>query len=287
MRPPSPGRRSRTAAAIAVAVLALVAGCSSGGDDAGPTDTTEVATPSDSPEVRLAKQSVPHPLEEDCHDLTAAQIQHPNDRNETVSCRKPHTTQTYHVGTFDLSIIGDRTPETAEIAEFVTPRCARRFDRWVGGDRQTRALARVHPVWFVPTPRDIELGARWFRCDLVVSGVETRLAELPRDTGGLLESSSALDEYGLCSRRSPQRPRSVTVVCGENHSWQAFDTLRVRSDSDGYPARESLRKTRNHCREQAREELGFPLEWRYGWQAPTREQWHNGLEWGVCWVPRD
>lgn len=252
-----------------------------------PSDPAEPATPSDSQEVHLAKQSVPHPIEGDCHDLSTAQVQHPNDRNETVSCRKPHTTQTYHVGTFDLSIIGDRTPETADIADFVTPRCTRRFDRWVGGDHQTRILGRAHPVWFVPTARDIRLGARWFRCDLVVAGVENRLAELPRDTQELLESSAALDEYGLCSRGSPQRPRSVTVVCGERHSWQAFDALRVRSATDGYPTREGLRKARDRCRERARLELDFPLEWRYGWQAPSREQWQSGLEWGVCWVPRD
>jgi Septum formation len=287
MRPSRSGRRSRIVAVVAVAVLALAAGCSDGDDGAGSSDSGDRTTPTPGQDVRLAEQSVPHPQEGDCHDLTAAQVQHPNDRNEIVRCRTPHTTQTYYVGTFDLSIIGDRTPETADVAEFVTPRCTRRFNRWVGGDRETRILARAHPVWFVPTPRDIQLGARWFRCDLVLTGVQDRLAELPRNTEGLLESSGALDEYGLCSRGSPERPRSTMVVCGRSHSWQAFDTLRVRSDSDRYPSRKDLRDARKKCRERARAELDFPLKWTYGWQAPTREQWQSGLEWGVCWIPRD
>jgi Septum formation len=280
------GRRFRTAAALAAAVAALVAGCSSGGDSSA-SDPASDPTPSGG-DVHLARQSAPHPIEGDCHDLTAARVGRPNDTTETVPCRKPHTTQTYYVGTFDLKVIGDRTPSASEVATFVTPRCARRFTRWVGGDRQTRMLSRAHPVWFVPTARDIRLGARWFRCDVVLSGVGSRLERrLPRDTEGLLDSSDALDEYGLCSRGSPQRPRSVTVICGRRHSWQAFAALRVRTERAGYPPRKVLREARNRCRERAREELDFPLEWRYGWQPPTRRQWASGLEWGVCWVPRD
>lgn len=285
MPPLRAGRRSRAVAAIAAAIAIVAAGCSGSDGEASPEAAT-TSSPTPSQKVRVTKPSAPHPRTGDCHALTAAQVKHPIDTNEAVPCRKPHTTQTYHVGTFNLRIIGDRNPGTSEIAEFVTPRCAREFDRWVGGDRRTQMLSRAHPVWFVPNRRDLRLGARWFRCDVVLSGVENRLAKLPRDTRGMLDSDGALDDYGLCSRGSPERVRSATVICSRSHSWQAFDTLRVRSDKAGYPAGKELRKARNRCREQARTKLDFPLKWRYGWQAPTREQWAGGLEWGVCWVPR-
>jgi hypothetical protein len=280
----------KAAGALALAALVALVGAryvDGGTDDApAPDDTEPTSTPTQG--VRLTEQTVPHPTEGDCHDLTAAESRRPHDSEPPIQCRKPHSTQTYYVGTFSLSIIGDRSPSTADIAEFVTPRCDRRFVRWVGGDRKSRILTRAHPVWFVPSDRDIRLGARWFRCDLVVSATDDRLTALPRNSENLLASASALDEYGQCSRGSPERSRSDAVVCSKRHSWQAFTAIRVRPGrSDGYPSRERLRDARDRCRNQARSELDFPLEWKYGWQPPTRDQWAGGLRWGLCWVPRD
>jgi hypothetical protein len=274
-----------------LAALAVLFGARAIGGADDDTADPETTDSSDEPSqgVRLTEQSVPHPTEGDCHDLTATQSRRPHDAELPVQCRKTHTTQTYYVGTFDLGIIGDRSPSTADVAEFVTPRCDRRFARWVGGERSTRILSRAHPVWFVPNDRDIRLGARWFRCDLVVSATEDRLATLPRNSANILASESALDEYGLCSRGSPERPHSDAVVCSRGHSWQAFSAIRVHSkgSDDAYPTRKRMRDARDQCRAQARRELDYPLEWKYGWQPPTRDQWAGGLRWGLCWVPRD
>jgi hypothetical protein len=280
----------KAAIALVLAAVAVLVGMpyAGGGDDVGGPDATTEPTAEESQDVHLSKPTVPHPNEGDCHDLTAAQSRRPHDAALPVPCRRPHTTQTYYVGTFDLSIIGDRSPSTADVAEFVTPRCDRRFVKWVGGDRSTRVLSRAHPVWFVPSDRDIELGARWYRCDLVVSASDDRLTELPRNTEDLLASSSALDEYGLCSRGSPERRGSDSVVCSKRHSWQAFSAIRVRTKrDDAFPSRKQLRDARNRCRDRARRELDWPLEWKYGWQPPNRTQWTGGLRWGLCWVPRD
>jgi Septum formation len=282
-----PRRHSRTTAAIVVILLAglAIAGCRA--DDASDAADDPPSTSAES-STRPPKPSEPKPREGSCHDLSAAQVSRAHDKQRSIRCRKPHTTQTFYVGRFELATFGDEAPDTAAVAEFVTPKCSRHFKRWVGGDRQLRTLTRAHPVWFVPSLRDIRLGARWFRCDVVVAQSETRLAELPRDTEGMLDSESALDDYGLCSRGSPERRRSKTVTCDRPHSWRAFEVIRVKGHkSDDYPSRKKLRKTATRCLDRARRELEYPLEWKYGWQPPTRTQWASDIRWGICWVPTD
>jgi hypothetical protein len=278
------------AALVVLTVVFVTYWAGNDGDDGSPAaaEPSEPAESSPSDEVRLRTPMAVHPRESDCHALSAEHVQRPHDNKDPVRCRDDHTTQTYYVGTFDLSIIGDRNPSTADIAEFVTPRCDQMFKRWVGGDRETRILSRVHPVWFVPNTHDIRLGARWFRCDLVVSATDSRLDRLPRNTEGMLDSDSALNRYGLCSRGSPEGPHARIVVCSRPHTWQAFTTLGFGSHgSDNFPDHDQRRDARQRCIDKAREQQAFPLEWTYGWQAPTRDEWADGMRWGVCWVPRN
>jgi hypothetical protein len=288
-------RRLGTVAAILVTLLVglTAAGCRGDGavdPNADPADDPSSSVPaSESPSPdRMLLPKEPEPREGACHDLSSRQVSKAHDKRKPVRCRKSHTTQTYYVGAFTVDTFADQTPDTAAIAEYVTPKCTRHFKRWVGGDRVTRSLARVHPVWFVPTTRDIKRGARWFRCDVLVSATDKRLAELPRSTEGMLDSDSALDEYGLCSRGSPERPHSKTVICSRPHTWRAFDMMRMRGyKSDDYPSHKQRHRSAKHCQDQARVQLDYPLEWRYGWQPPTRQQWASGVRWGICWVPSD
>jgi len=288
-------RRLTIVVAVVVTLLVGLAAAGCRGDGSvNPTadradDPPPSAPASESPSTtRMLMPKEPEPREGACHDLSNHQVSRAHDKQRPIKCRKEHTTQTYYVGRFKVDTFADQTPDTAAIAAFVTPKCTRHFKRWVGGDRVTRALTRVHPVWFVPTTRDIKRGADWFRCDVLVSATDKRLDELPRDSEGMLDSDSALDEYGLCSRGSPDGPHSKTVICSQPHTWRAFDMMRMRGyKSDDYPSREQRRASAKHCQDQARVQLDYPLEWRYGWQPPTPEQWATGVRWGICWVPSD
>jgi hypothetical protein len=35
----------------------------------------------------------------------------------------------------------------------------------------------------------------------------------------------------------------------------------------------------------AAEQAADPLQFEFGWEWPTREQWANGQRYGYCWVP--
>ena len=241
----------------------------------------EPASPTPSPEP------APAPDVGDCRNLTAAAITAPTDATQPVRCTRPHTAQTLDVGRIPRRVVGDRAePDPRAIADYVTPRCERRFVRWIGGDRETRILSRLHAVWFLPSDDDLALGARWFRCDAIAFGTGDEPALLPRDVQGVLSDPGALDVFGVCSRGSPEEVDSVLVMCDRRHNWRAFDVLPVQPGrKNSYPSAESRRDARGSCRDASREELGYPLEWHYGWQRPSRRAWTDGVRHGLCWVP--
>jgi len=190
------------------------------------------------------------------------------------------------VGAIPKRVVGERKdPDTAAIAQFVTPRCERKFADHVGGARATRVLSRLQPVWFVPSRSELARGARWFRCDVVAFAATDALARLPRDSAGLLDASGALDAWGLCSTAAPTRRSAEQVICDRRHSWRAFALIRLHGPGDRWPGRDAIGAARRQCQDRARAEQGYPLRWTYGWQPPTRSQWRDGRRWGYCWAP--
>ena len=220
-----------------------------------------------------------------CYRLTAVEAQRPTNSADPLPCTRPHTAQTYHVGVIPKPIVGGQRVDTAAIADYVTPRCDNRFVAHVGGAPDTRVLSRLQPVWFVPTPAQLDRGARWFRCDVVGVAAADGLARLPVTTADMLDDPSSLDRYGLCSTAAPNRPSDRQVMCGRVHSWRAFAIIRLHTDGSRWPPSVRLAAARQDCKARARAYQGYPLRWRYGWQRPTRAQWQEGRHWGYCWVP--
>jgi len=238
--------------------------------------------------IEQIRRPAPPPEVGECRLLGAGDISAPTDDTSPVPCRDPHTTQTLAVGRLPRSVVGrPRRPDTEAIAGYVTPRCDRRFARWIGGDQQTRILSRLHGVWFLPSDEELALGARWFRCDAMAYGVGDEPGPLPRDIEGVLSQPAALGTFGVCSDGSPEQASSLLVSCDRpRHDWRAFAAQRLPAGRrESYPDRATLRRARGACSDASREELGFPLRWRYGWQPPTPTAWATGVRHGLCWVP--
>jgi hypothetical protein len=283
----------------------LVGACTGGdepGDEPGGAEPPATSSPSatdtpaeDEPATMLGEddpeateEPEPAPRKGECRLLQRDDVAAPTDDTRPVRCRQPHTAQTFHVGRVPADVVGDRAePDTEAIAGYVTPRCNRLFARWIGGDRDTRILSRLHSVWFLPDDEDLALGARWFRCDAVAYGSGDEPARLPADVAGALDGDDALGDFGLCSEGSPEREDSVLLMCDRRrHDWRAFAVQRLEPGRrDSYPSRQARRQARRSCSDAAREELDFPLEWRYGWQPPSRRAWSTGVRHGLCWVP--
>jgi len=265
----------------------ILAGCSAGDSTPAAREPPAGATPSPNAlrtaPARENRPPAPPPRVGACYRLSAAEAERPTNASEPVPCRKPHTTQTYHVGTMPKAIVDGG--DAVAIADYVTPRCDNRFKRHVGSGRDVRVLSRLQPVWFVPKRSQLTRGSRWFRCDIIGFAAADDLSRLPVSTAGVLEQPGILDKYGLCSTATPNLPDVHHVMCGRPHAWRAFAVVRLDGQESRWPSRNRLAEARQDCKTQARALQGYPLQWTYGWQPPTRAQWWQGRHWGYCWVP--
>jgi len=277
-----PSRLQRTLLATLAGGLAI-SSCSTDGSDrvtSPPPETAVSPTEAASPTPpRNRRPPEPPPRTGACYRLSAAEVQRPTNSSETVPCTRRHSAQTYHVGMMPKTVGG-----AAKIADYVTPRCDDRFTQHVGSDRNARILSRLQPVWFVPSRSEISRGARWFRCDVVGLAAADELVRLPVSTAGVLEQPGILDTYGLCSTASPSLRDDHHVACGQPHTWRAFTVIRLKTAGAQWPSWKRLAAARQECKTRARVHQGYPLEWTYGWQPPTRAQWHEGRHWGYCWA---
>jgi hypothetical protein len=272
----------------ALAGALLLTGCTGPDDDAGPSPSASATPPATSAPARPAVE--PPPREGACYRMTLPQALEPTSDAEPVRCRRRHTARTIFVGRLDTVVEGHSLGIDSEhaIAQ-VSQGCLRRFDRFVGGTLEQRRLSRLQVVWFGPTLEQFDAGADWFRCDLVAVAGRGRLLPLPpgRDLRGVLDRPGALDTYGLCGTARPGARSFRRVACRLPHSWVAVSTITI----DGgrrYPGPRAVREAGDAaCADEVRERNELLLEFSYGWEWPTREQWAAGQRFGYCWAPVD
>ncbi|UYM05735.1 septum formation family protein [Solicola gregarius] len=263
----------------------LVAGCN--GDDspdaAGESDDpTSSETTSEPP-----PPPPPAPEQARCYQLSGDEVAQAHSDADPVACKKRHTSQTYAVGRLQKNLVGrDAVLDSNAIAAFVDKRCAARFTGYVGGDAETRTLARVHHVWFVPTEDEITRGAHWFRCDVIANGSGGAPAALPAVTKGLLAADDALDSWGTCDRSGESlNPEADWRLCSEPHNWQAIGTLSVGERDASWPGRDDLQARGDECEATVRDYLGDSTgALTFQWSYPTSAQWRDGRRYGLCWT---
>ncbi|HET6167139.1 MAG TPA: septum formation family protein [Marmoricola sp.] len=261
--------------AVAVATLALAAGCS--GDDPGTTPSGPAReTPAAPPAAPPARA---------CYDLDFDQAAKPTSDARPVQCRSTHTAETIHVGTIRPVVDGhllavDSDTVQAQIAR----RCRARYAAFVGGSTEARRLSRLAVVWFSPTLAQSDQGALWFRCDVVALAGHDRLATLPRRVRGILDAPGALDRYGTCGTASPASKRFQRVICSQRHTWRARATVALPRGS-AYLGRRAGATANSTCHDidaRLAEDI-LRLRWSFEW--PTRQQWDAGQRFGYCWTP--
>ena len=271
------------------AVLALT-GCSS---DEKPQQSTSASpspqassTPADEP----AFDRAPDPRAGMCYRLSLEDAARPTSDAGSVSCTEDHTARTVHVGRLDTVVDGhalgvDSDRVQAQLADT----CPAELDAFLGGDAELRALSRFEAIWFSPTLEEYAAGAMWFRCDVVAVGGPDTLLKLPSDERlkGILDRPGALETYGLCGTAEPGAEGFERVACALPHSWVAISTIPL-DGGDSYPGVEAVRQAGDEsCSDEVRARNGLVLEYRYGWEWPTADQWAAGQRYGFCWAPDD
>jgi hypothetical protein len=277
-------RRASVLGALAVLGALTLAGCSGDGDD---TPDEDRASPS--PSTSEAPPEPPRAGE--CRRLDLDEATLATSDAPAVPCSRRHTAVTIHVGRLSAAVPGgDAAPldvESDPVQRRVAESCRSRLPRFLGGDEEALTLSRFQVVWFTPTAEEHEGGADWFRCDVLAPDRGDQLLTLPppRALEGVLDKADALDTFGLCGTAAPGAPGFERVACARNHSWVAIGTIPLEG-GNRYPGKAEVRQAGDEpCAERVREARGFPVEFQYGWEWPTAEQWAAGQRYGFCWSP--
>lgn len=205
-------------------------------------------------------RAVAQPAVGDCHRLSNAQVRAESDTEPPVDCGTSHNSLT--VAVITLPADTDWT-DTEKLWGKVATRCYRALNTALGRTAQARALSAYGLVWFIPTARQRDDGARWIRCDVVLHG---RAALKPIAHKSPLLEQPLTDRVRRCLTESPY----YTVVCADRHAFRS--TGLVRMPFKAYPAKPKVQAfAERKC--PARTSSDY---WRYtyaskwGWKAGNR-----------------
>jgi hypothetical protein len=261
-----------------VVVTVLAAGCTGGADDAPEPDGT-----SSSPTATA--EPPPAPERGACYRLRFKEALSPTVDRPARPCRQPHTAETYRVGALDLVADGHLLAvDSDRVQEQPARRCPRALPGYVGGDQEALRLSMIQPVWFTPTLAEADQGADWFRCDAVVLAGRRTLAERTGSLRGALGRPNTRDQFAMCGTAAPDAADFERVVCSEPHSWRAVAV--VDFEARGYPGEANARQRgQSPCENAGLDNADDPLDYEWGYEWPTEEQWQAGMTYGRCWVP--
>lgn len=283
---------SAAARVVASLLLGLVVltGCQ-GDEGSGGTDgaTSASSSPTDAPSATArAAEPPPSPRDGVCYRMTYDEALAPTNEDRPVPCRRAHQAVTFHVGELDTVVDGHLLAvDSRRVRARVAERCPRRLAGFLGGSEEDRRLSMLSAVWFSPTVRASDDGENWYRCDLVALASAERLAPLGGGLRGVLDEQQGRDRYGVCGTAKPGTRDFRRVICSARHSWRAVATVDVAPGRDGdYPGADAARAAgESRCEDEGRERADDPLDFSWGYEWPTREQWRTGQRYGLCWVP--
>ncbi|WP_299051648.1 septum formation family protein [uncultured Nocardioides sp.] len=281
-------------ALAALGALLLVAGC--GGDDAAPQDAAS-ASPSATPAGPVSSDpassgdptpaAVAVPEVQACYPLGFDEALAPVSETAPTDCAGEHTSRTFAVGELDLLVDGHLLAVDSERAQAQpAAECPPRLAEFLGGSEEDLRLTVLRAVWFSPTVEQSDEGASWYRCDVIALAGQGELAPLTGRLEGLFSTPDAAAAYALCATAEPGTDGFERVPCrADDASWRAIATVPL-AEGEEYPGEDQVSAAGDGvCEDAARDTASDPLNFRFGYEYPTAEQWDAGQRYGVCWTP--
>ena len=264
-------RRLAVPLLLGVLALAGLTACTGGdpaqGSDADPAQVDAV----EAPEVGA------------CRRLQPADVSRPSNATATVPCSEPHTAQTYAVGQLPASF-DDAAYDARELGAWAYGTCSKKLERFLGADESLVMRTIVSWAWFRPSQKAWDAGARWYRCDVVGGGDQSKeYVDLPADAHGLLLGKED-DDWMVCASGQTVAG-SVKIPCSQPHDWRAVTTIVLGEKGDPYPGDRLVEvKTRDFCSDSVGAWLGYPVTYDIGYTWFHRAEWDAGNRRSVCWA---
>jgi hypothetical protein len=253
--------------AVAGLLLALLAGC--GGEAKGDNE----------PEL----DSVEPPTVGICRVLTPEDVAKQSNASPSVACDERHTAETYAVGSLPEEL-QDVDYDASELGAFAYRTCGHLFETFLGADESLVMRTVVSWAWFRPSEKAWDKGARWYRCDVVGGGEQSkRFVDLPATARNLLEGKPK-DRWLVCVEGDSVQD-APKIPCTEDHNWRAVTTIKLGQPEDPYPGDRLVEvRSRDYCSESVGAWLGYPPEYDFGYTWFHEAEWKAGNRRSVCWA---
>ena len=219
-----------------------------------------------------------------CRLLTPDDADQPTNATRMVDCQDRHTAETFAAG--DLpDDLQDEDYESPKLGAFAYETCSAKFQEFLGGDESTVMRTIVSWVWFRPSEKAWDKGARWYRCDVVGGGAESRsYVALPTTAQGLLAQQPSNDEWMACVNGASVQG-APKIACSQKHNWRAVTTIKVGDPGDPYPGDKAVEATtRDYCSSSVGAWLGYPNDYDFGYTWFHEAEWDAGNRRSVCWA---
>ncbi|HEX6515161.1 MAG TPA: septum formation family protein [Nocardioidaceae bacterium] len=219
-----------------------------------------------------------------CRVLTPEDVAEPDNDSPVVDCDEPHTAQTFAVGTFPTSVTRGVSVEDEALGAYAFRTCTPKFRRFLGGDESLVLRSILTWAWFRPSKEAWAAGARWYRCDVVGGGAQSRsFVNLPRSAKGVLLGRPD-DRWMVCAQ-GPTVSGSVKVDCSKPHDWRAVTTIRLGDAHDPYPGDRLVEvRTRDYCSDSVGAWLSYPVDYEFGYTWFHEAEWKAGNRRSICWA---
>jgi hypothetical protein len=268
-------------ALVAGLAALLVTGCSGGDPD--PEDAAS-SSPTAAPSPVTATEQ-PFPKDRDCYLLGVEEAVAPTADLPPVDCAEEHTAITFAVGRLDNIADGHLLAvDSQQVQDMVASACPEKFAEFAGGSAEAQRLSMLRAVWFTPTVEESDRGAEWYRCDAIVVAGDDQLAPLHGRLAGVLGTPDGRDRFGMCGTTAPDHPDFERVICSRRHSWRAIATVDFAPGD--YPGVDAVRSEgQDQCENAGAGVADDALDYEWGYEWPTKEQWRQGQTFGRCWAP--
>jgi hypothetical protein len=221
-----------------------------------------------------------------CRVLTPEDVAHSSNSTDPVPCDQPHTAQTFAVGPLPAEL-EHASYDDQRVAAFAYRTCSRAFIHFTGADESLALRTILSWAWFRPTKAAWDDGARWYRCDVLGGGDQSRsYVDLPADAKGLLLGRPK-DEWMVCAQGATVTG-SVKVPCSDKHDWRAVTTIVLGDAGDDYPGDRVVQlRTRDFCSKSVGAWLDYPVDYDFGYSWFHEAEWKAGNRRSVCWARTD
>lgn len=221
-----------------------------------------------------------------CRNLTRVAMARPSNATTLVDCSEPHNAETYASGALPEKFASAGYTDPA-LDTWAYTTCFAQLKQHLGAGESVLMRSLFSWVWFRPSEKAWEKGARWWRCDLLAGGGGSqRYLDLPTTTGELLADTQ--DDHWMACARGEDVNTGTKVACNQSHVWRAVTTIKVGESTEAWPGVAKVEATtKQFCSSSVAAWLNYPTDYRYAFTWFGEPEWKAGNRRSICWARTD